>query len=403
MKKQLFIIGGGFAGFWSAISSIRQSRFIQKRDEIEITLINPDNIVTIRPKLNELSLEGLRFELDKYLEPLGIHRITGRVEIIDPEKNELVVSTSQGSRNLKYDYLILAAGGSLKLPNLPGILHTFNVDSLENAQKLEDHIIELAKEDFHKEGDSTFIVVGSAFTGLETVTTIEQKARIIHSCYSGRKSGFRIILLESGNQIASSLPAEYRQYITEVLSSKDVEVITHAEPTIIGPASVLLSNGMRIAAKTVIWTQGMATSSLTYFFKTAKDDAGRLTVDPFLKLPGYNNVIAAGKVAHTKGSDPYFNFMDCQYAQFEGRWAGHNAINDMFNLPLKEYFQRGYTNWPDLGEPQTLYSTNWERDMQKKRYEERAAENYINSVTMYPWQDVEETVRESYPKIPAFN
>ena len=58
LKKQLVIIGGGFAGFWSAISAIRQSREIKKRDEVEIILINPDNQVTIRPKLNDLSLEG---------------------------------------------------------------------------------------------------------------------------------------------------------------------------------------------------------------------------------------------------------------------------------------------------------------------------------------------------------
>lgn len=401
MKKRLLIIGGGFAGFWSAISAVRQSREIQKRGEVEITLINPDNHVTIRPKLNELSLEGLRFELDKYLKPLGVHQIIGRAEKVNPEKNEVTLSTAQGIRNLNYDYLILAAGASLKVPNVPGINHSFNVDSFNNAQRLEDHISKLANKGFREEGSSTFVVVGSEFSGLETVISIEQKARTIQAYYSGKKSDFRIVLVESGNQIASQFSKDCKEYIQDVIASKNIEIISNGELTIIGPAYVLLNNNTRISTRTVIWTEGIVASFLTQFFKGAKDGINRLAVDQFLKLPGYNNVIAAGNVAHMFGDIEYSSFADCQYAQFEGRWAGHNAINDLFNNPLKVYVQPGYVNCVDLGEPQTLYINDWERGMQEKRYKERAAEKHINTVTMYPWQDVEETVRASYPEIPG--
>jgi NADH dehydrogenase len=206
LKKQLLIIGGGFAGFWSAISAVRQSREIQKRGEVEITLVNPDNQVTIRQGFNE----GLRFELDKYLKPLGVYQIIGRAEVINPEKNEVIVSIAQGLSILHYDYLILAAGGSLKPSNLQGISHTFNLVSFDNAEKLEGHIIDLAKKDFLEEGASTFVIVGSEFTGLETVTGIDQKIRSMEAYYSGKKSDFRIVLLESGNQIASSFSKECR-------------------------------------------------------------------------------------------------------------------------------------------------------------------------------------------------
>jgi NADH dehydrogenase len=391
LKKQLIIIGGGFAGFWSAISAIRQSREIKKRDEVDIILINPNNQVTIRPRLSELSLNAMRFELDKYLKPLGIHQITGRAEIIDPENNEVIISTEQGNRNLKYDFLILAAGGSLQLPNLPGIHYAFNVDTLGHVQSLEDHIIDLAKKDFNETGATTFVVVGSEFTGLEVATTIEQKARTIHAFYSGRKSSFKVLLLETGNQPVPLYSKECRQYIDEIIAFRHIEVIPEAELTAIELDAVFLRNGVCIPTRTVIWTRGMTTSSLTYFFKSAKDEMNRLTVDQFLRLSGYENVIAVGKVAH-----------DSHFAQFEGRWAGHNAINDLFNLPLKEYVQPDYINCIDLGEPAASYATNGEQDMQWKRYEKRKSVNYINSVTMYPWQDIEETVKESFPEIPQF-
>ena len=396
MKKRLLIIGGGFAGFWSAISAVRQSREIQKRGEVEITLVNPDNQVTIRQGLNE----GVRFELDKYLKPLGVHQIIGRAEDIKPEKNEVVVSIAQGHSILHYDYLIIAAGASLKPSNLQGISHTFNLASFDNAEKLEGHIVDLAKKDFLEEGALTFVVVGSEFTGLETVAGIDQKIRTIEAYYSGKKSNFRIVLLESGNQIGSAFSTECRQYIMDVVASKNIEVISDIEITAIGPASILLNNGTCISTRTVIWTKDIIASSLTKSFKGVKDHLNRLVVDQFLKVPGYDNVIAAGNVAHTFGDNRYSSLMDCQYAQFEGRWAGHNAINDLFNTQLKEYVHSGYVTCVDLGEPQTVYATDWELSLQKKRYEERAIERHINLVTMYPWQVVEETVRASYPEIP---
>ena len=152
----------------------------------------------------------------------------------------------------------------------------------------------------------------------------------------------------------------------DVVASKNIEVISDIEITAIGPASILLNNGTCISARTVIWTQGIVANSLTAFFKGSKDVVNRLVVNQFLKLPEYNNVMAAGNVAHAAGDHQYPSLTNCQYAQFEGRWAGHNAINDLFNIPLKKYVQPGRVTCVDLGEPQTVYATDWERYLQKK-------------------------------------
>jgi len=298
--------------------------------------------------------------------------------------------------------LILAAGASLKVTDLPGIGHTFNVDSSDSVQKLDEHINELVEKNFHEEGASTFVVVGSEFTGLETVTGIEQKIRTLQTYYPGKKWVFRIILVEGSDEVGSQFSKDCKEYIHDILASKNIEIITNAEPTIIGPASVLLSNGTRIAARTVIWTKGLVAGSLTQFFNGPKDDLNRLTADQFLKLPAYSNVIAAGNVAHTCNGNGHFSFMSYQYAQFEGRWAGHNAINDLFNLPMKEYVEPGFANCADLGEPQVCYVNKWERGMREKRYRDQEKERHISTETMYPWEDVEDTVKASYPEIPHF-
>jgi NADH:quinone reductase (non-electrogenic) len=401
LKKKLLIIGGGFAGFWSAISSIRQSRELQKRDELEVTLINPDNYVTIRPRLNELSIGTLQFDLDKYLRPLGIHLIFGRVETVYPAINAVVLSTRQGKETLHYDYLIVSSGAALKGLNIPGAKNAFKVDSAENIQVLEDHIIKLGRTNFQEKGASTFLVVGSELAGLETASSIEQKARTIQAYQSGKRSRFKVILLQNDTRVASPC-SDCQKYIADVLKSKKVEVLTTTELTGIEPTSVLLANGKRIHTRTVIWTNGMEASALTSSFNVRKDMFNRVCVDRFLKMPGYANVVAAGNVAHISSLDENNSLMDCHYAQFEGRWAGHNAINDLFNKPLKEYLPSAYLPCIDLGEPEFLHMTDAQKVEQQRRYKERAKQQHINSVTMYPWQDVEETVKASYPEFPKF-
>lgn len=402
MKKQLLIIGGGFAGFWSAISAIRQSREIGKTDEVEITLVNTDNYFTIRPRLYEVSLDGLQIELAKYLQPLGIRQVTGTAKIINPEKNEVVVLTEGGVRSLHYDYLVLATGGALKEINLPGIQYTYNIDTFDNAQRLEDHLAKLAKHNFRGEGAATFVVAGAGLTGLETVTSIEEKAKAIQARHGGKRTLFRVVLIDRNEQLGSSFSPEGQQYISKACAAKNIEVITGAEIKAIAPTRIILNNGKTIPTRTVIWTIGMMASSLTQFFAGEKDQLNRLKVDNYLKLPGYHNVIVSGDVANVQVDNGHTALMACQYAQVMGRWSGHNAINDLFSIPLKAYIHNDYFTVLDLGEDHALFTRGWEHSVQQSGAAARDIKKRINTSQIYPMEGVEDTVKASYPETPQF-
>lgn len=402
MKKQLIIVGGGFAGFWSAMSAVRQSRALNQHEQLEITLVNTDNYFTIRPRLYEVSLEGLRVELDKYLQPLGIRQITGKAEAIHPERNEVVVATDYGIRNLSYDYLVLATGGALKAMDLPGIEHTHNIDTFAGAQKLEEHLIDLAKQQFSQPGATTLIVAGAGFTGLEAVTSIAEKARMISKTYTGHEPDFQVVLIDRGQKLGGFFSEEGQDYIAAACAEKNIRVINGAEIKSIEKDQVLLSNGETIASRTVIWTVGMVASSLTGSFQGERDNQNRLHVDTFLKLASYPNVIITGDVAHVSVDNGQTAVMACQYAQFMGRWAGHNAVNDLFGEPLKEYIQNGYVTCLDLGGEHAVYTTGWERSMQQSGAEAAATKKWVNTILLYPPESPEEAVAASYPEIPQF-
>ncbi|OOQ57822.1 FAD-dependent oxidoreductase [Mucilaginibacter pedocola] len=400
MKKRLVIIGGGFSGFWSALSAVRQSRKISKRDEVEITIINPDEYFTIRPRLYEASLAGLRIELSRYTIPLGISLITGRVEYILPETETISVLTADGTFSLGYDYLVLATGSVLKRSDISGIEHTFNVDTFNAARKLEKHLEKLAEQGFGSEGAATFVVVGAGFTGLETVSTIIEKARSISKRFVSPPPLFKAINIEKLLEIGSGYSAEAQAYIRKAITLQNIEVFTGTEVTSVKPGSVRLNNGTVIATQTVIWATGMEASELTAQFNGERDEFNRLKVDAFLKLPEYDNVILSGDVANVDTGNGEACAMAAQYSNFQGRWAGHNAINDLFGLPLKEYRQTGQITCLDLGRSQGLVTFGRDHQVELSGKEAHDVKMYVNTKLIYPPADAEDAVEASFPEGP---
>ena len=61
--KKLVIVGGGFAGVWAALqaSAVRHRANATRR--FSITLVSRDPWLTIRPRLYEDSLDGVRVPL----------------------------------------------------------------------------------------------------------------------------------------------------------------------------------------------------------------------------------------------------------------------------------------------------------------------------------------------------
>jgi len=401
-KKQLLIIGGGYAGFWSALSAIRESREINKADEVEVTLINTDNYFTMRPRLYEVSLEGLRIKLDEYLKPLGIHQIMGKAEIINPDTNEVVVATAHGIRHLNYDYLILAAGSSLKALNLPGMEYTFNIDTYNNAERLEQHIIELAKRNFENEGDDIFVIAGAGLTGLEAATSIKDKVKKMQGLYSTKIKEVKVILVERSAEVGSYYSVEAQDYLNQSIKSKNIQVITESEIIAVEPSAVHLTHDSYIPTSTVIWTIGLVASPLTTFFRGERDDLNRIVVNDFLKLTEYPNVIIAGDVANVKVGQEKTAVMSCQFSQFQGRWAGHNAVNDIFGVEMMKYVQNGYNTCLDLGGENALVTDGWDRVLHKTGGDAKAIKMWINTDLIYPAKDPEDAIVQSYPRIPKF-
>ena len=140
--KRILVLGGGFAGLWSAVGAARKlDELGQGPDAVDVALVNRDAFHSIRVRNYEPDLTSIRVPLDDVLGPVGVHRVEGEVAGIDLAGQAVRVTTASGQEILPYDRLVLALGSQLLRPDVPGLAeHAFDVDTYSGAARLNRHL-----------------------------------------------------------------------------------------------------------------------------------------------------------------------------------------------------------------------------------------------------------------------
>jgi NADH:ubiquinone reductase (H+-translocating) len=172
--KRIVVLGGGFAGLWSAVGAARAlDELGVGPDAVEVTLVNRDAYHVIRVRNYEPDLHEVRIPLDDVLAPIDVRRVEGEVAGLDLAGRAVTVRTRAGSRTLTYDRLVLALGSELARPDIPGMAqHAFDVDTYGAGVRLNDHLRSLASR-MPSPARDTVLVVGAGLTGIEAATEME--------------------------------------------------------------------------------------------------------------------------------------------------------------------------------------------------------------------------------------
>jgi NADH dehydrogenase len=79
--------------------------------------------------------------------------------------------------------------------------------------------------------------------------------------------------------------------------------------------------------------------------------------------------------------------MSCQFARPMGRFAGHNAVADLLELPMLPLEIDWYVTVLDLGSWGALYTTGWDRTVYSTGAAAKATKQTINHKRIYPPRD----------------
>ncbi len=352
---RILVVGGGFAGVWSALAAARVLAEEGFGAHVRVTLVSSDPYLTIRPRLYESDLEKLRIPLDRLLTPAGVERMQARATAIDTAARIVTVVGPDELHRLRYDRLVLATGSQVARPPLPGLAeHAFDVDTYLGAQRLQDHLRSIPR----CSGDPSRFsaaVIGAGFTGLEVATELIGRLRSVAA-----REPVTVTLIESSAEVGPDLGPGPRPAILAALNHLGV-VLRVGQPVVaVDAGGVTLASGERLPATTTVWTGGLRASPLAVHLDAGTDSLGRVPVDGHLRTRA-RDVFAAGDVALAMADRDHPALMSCQHAIPMGKFAGHNAAADLLGRSLLSYEQTDYVTCLDLGAAGALFTRGWDR------------------------------------------
>lgn len=399
MKQHILVIGAGFGGLWTALSATRLFDLHGQRD-VRVTVLAPQAELRVRPRFYEPDAHQLAAPLGELFDAVGVDFIKGAAQTIDVQQKQVDYRDADGAlQTCNYDKLVLATGSGLALPNTPGVAeHAFNVDQIEQAVRLENHLKSLAERPVSK-ARNTVVVAGGGFTGIETATEMPARLRAI----LGEQADIEVIIVDRGDKVGGSMGAEIARSIAEASEELGVRWQLSSSVVAVDEQGVTLADGQRIEASTVVWTTGVRASALTEQIPAERDHLGRLHVDAHLQVLGQPDIFATGDVAYA-ASDDIGNhaLMTCQHAISLGRHAGNNVAAQILGVEPMPYSQPKYVTCLDLGAWGAVYTEGWDRQIKLVREEGKALKTQINTQWIYPPAANRETaLAAADPLIPA--
>jgi NADH dehydrogenase len=368
------IIGGGFAGVWSAAGAA----LARGGADLRITLIAPNEHLVLRPRLYEPEPDLAKVELSRILEPIGVEHLRASVSTIDTDRRVVVADGEE----IGYDRLVLAAGSKLVQPQgLPGAERLFDIDTLDGARRLTDHLRD--REDY------SAVVVGAGFVGLEAATELAARGRVL--------------LVDRSEVVGDQLGPGPREEIEAALDGLGIERRLGTTVTEVGDGYAVLSDGTEVEADAVVWSVGIRASELTRQISDELDHLGRVPVDKRLRaLP---EVFVAGDTAAAAFDAEHTVMQACQHATPLGKVAGYNAAADLLDVPLRDFTPGPYVTCLDLGGAGAVFTRGWDRRVMASGADGAAVKKRINHQIHPPVDDAPKILAAAdhvYLELPFF-
>lgn len=279
---RVVVVGGGYAGVMAAnrVSGIADA---------EVTLVEAHDRFTERIRLHQVAagtLDDATIPFETLLAPV-VRRIEARVDGVDAARRTLTLDGASDPEPLPWDWLVIATGSTAG-PRPPG---TYTVATLEEATRLRHAITDLRRSPT----DSTPVRIGVVGGGL---TAIETAAEL---CGSG---GLAVSLHAA--TLGPGLSERARGRVRSGLRGLGVRVVEGARVPVTGAmaaerggrghAGPARSAGIagELDADLVVWMTGFEGAPLARPEGLPVDAAGRLVVDPTLRVRGHDRIVAAG-------------------------------------------------------------------------------------------------------------
>ncbi|HEY2773962.1 MAG TPA: FAD-dependent oxidoreductase [Candidatus Binatia bacterium] len=363
-RKRIVILGGGFAGVYTARRLEKKLRRLGRAaEQYEVVLVNRDNYFVFQPMLPEV-ISGSIGILDT-VSPLrrllpGTTIVVREVEEIDVETS--TIRTSPGVHphpsTIRYDHLVLALGTVTDFRGLRGLPeHAMPFKNLADALALRNHVIGALEEASVEEEQElrrqllTFVIAGGGFSGVEVAAELNDFVRSVARNYPTiDPKDLRVVLLHSQDRILPEVSPKLALFAQKILAQRGVELRLGTRLEAASAEAALLAGGERIETRTLVSTVPSSPHPLVDRLVLAKSDNGRLLVTPQLQVQGSQKIWALGDCALVpNGEGRTFAPPTAQHAVRQANTLADNIVAQIAGRPLRSFSFGGLGKMGALG------------------------------------------------------
>jgi NADH dehydrogenase len=348
---RVLILGGGYVGLYTALG-------LERDPYTEVTVVEPNSYMTYYPLLPEVA--GGHVDPRNVAVPLvqALRRTTvvrGRVDSVNTWDREARITLLDGSqRSIVYDQVVFALGAITRAFPTPGLAeNAVGFKSVEEAVYLRNRVIDSVAQAADaalpedRERYLTFVVIGGGYTGVEAMTELLELSRSAIAAHP-RLAGSEVHwhLVEALDRVAPEVGPRLSTWTLEKLRERGITVHLTTTVTSCENRVVVLKDGERIPANTILWTAGVTPNPVLDATDVPRGPKGHVSANAYLqvvdddgaRVPG---AWAAGDNAQVPDLEaekqPAYCSPNAQHAVRQAKLLAANILADIDDRPLTEY------------------------------------------------------------------
>lgn len=330
-QRRVVVVGGGLGGL-KLVSSLRDTDF-------QVVLVDKNNYNQFPPLIYQVASAGLEpsnisFPFRRLFQGWkNFFFRMAEVQHIDTE--EKAIKTSIGT--IHYDDLVLAAGATTNFFGNKNIeASALPMKSVSESMRLRNTILqnleraETEDNEARKQALMNIAIVGGGPSGVEIAGVLaEMKQTILPRDYPDLDTScMHIYLINATPRLLGAMSERSSREAEKALKELGVEVMTNCMVTDYVDKELVLKDGQRISAETVIWVSGIKANNIDGIPTESIGHAGRILVDRFNRVKGLKDVYAIGDQCIVEGDEacPYGHPQLAQVAIQQAKTLAKNLI-----------------------------------------------------------------------------
>ncbi len=356
MAKKILIVGGGYAGFYTAWKLEK----LLRTGEAEVTIVDPLPYMAYLPFLPEVaagSIEPRHAVVARRRHLKSTQNIAGKVTGISHATKTATVTPNEGEAfELGYDHIVITTGSVSRTFPIPGVAdQAIGMKTIEEAVAVRDRIVgnferaaSLPKGSAERERLLTITVVGGGFAGIESISELRSFATSLLRRYPEITfDETKFHLVEAMGRIMPEVSLETSLWVIKDQTRRGVNIHLDTQLSSAVDGKIELSTGETFESDLIVWTAGVMPRPFLRGTDLPIGQRGHVVASANLRITTeegeeLEGAWTAGDTSQVPDISPTpgpggFCVPNAQHAVRQGRLLAKNIVADLRGEGVREY------------------------------------------------------------------